>query len=907
MRWFYKVHLRFRSLTRRSRVERDLADELHFHLEELVEENTARGMTPEEARYAALRELGGVEQIKEECRNMRQVNYIENLIQDIRFGLRMLAKNPGFTAVAVATLALGIGANTAIFQLVDAVRLRTLPVENPQQIVRVQLADLTGRRGSQASWYTFALTNPVWEQIRGHRQLFSDVFAWANFDFNLAPAGEKRLARGLWVSGNLFRVVGVRPILGRVFAAADDHRGCGLPGAVISYAFWQRDFGGDRSVVGRKLTIDHHPVEIIGITPARFFGLEIGRSFDVALPICSQATLGGEFNWLDAGTVWWLTVMGRLKSGESLAGATAQLQAISPGVFEATLPKDYPPVNVKDYLKFKLTAVAGGTGVSSLRDEYGNPLWLLLATAGLVLLIACANLANLMLARATAREREIAVRLAVGASRGRLVSQLLVESFLLGMLGGGTGLLLARMLSQLLVSLLNTQGNPLFLNLNLDWRVLAFTSGLIVLTCVFFGLAPALRATRLAPGAVMKAESRGLTENRERFTLRRALVVTQLALSLVLLVGALLFSLTLNNLLTLDPGFREDGILAADIDLTQLNLPVNRRLTFKRELLRRLRAVPGVDSAAEAGLIPLSGGSTDNVVWPEGSDRTHGIEANFNWISQDYFKTLEIPLLAGRDFDDRDTPTSPRVAIVNEAFARQLGVGPSPEGRSFRIEATPTQPETVFEITALVKDTKYLNLREASLPIAFLSTFQDSKPDPFDQILIRSTAPAADITTRLRRSIAEIDPQISTDFWIFKTMIGEKLLRERLMATISGFFGFLAVLLATIGLYGVTSYTVVRRTNEIGIRMALGAGGHDVLAMIMGEATVLLVTGLAVGTLLALGAARIAGSMLFGLRPDDPVAFTAAVATLAAVVLVASYVPARRATKVDPMVALRYE
>ena len=829
------------------------------------------------------------------------------LLQDVRYGLRILVKNPGFAVVAVLTLALGIGANTAIFQLLDAVRLRTLPIKNPQQLVRVQLADLTGRRGSQASWYTFALPNPVWEQIRDHQRVFPGLFAWANFDFNLAPTGETRPARGLLVSGDFFRVLAVQPILGRVFTAADDRRGCGLPGAVISYALWQRDFGGDPSVVGRKLTIDRHPVEIMGVTPASFSGLEIGRSFDVALPICSQAVLGGESNWLDTGTIWWLTIMGRLKPGDSPERASAQLGAISPGIFEATLPKDYPPVNVKDYLKFKLTAVAGGTGVSWLRDQYGNPLWLLLGTAGLVLLIACANLANLMLARATTREREIAVRLAVGASRGRLILQLLVESLLLATFGGGAGLLLAGMLSQFLVSLLNTQGNPLFLDLNLDWRVLAFTSGLAVLTCVLFGLAPALRATRLVPGMVMKAESHGLTETRERFRLRRALVATQVALSLVLLVGGLLFSRTLRNLLKANPGFRENGILVADVDLTQLNLPLNRRLIFRQQLLSRLSAVPGVDSVAEARLIPLSGSSTDNVVWADGSDRSHGIEANFNWISPGYFKTLEIPLLAGRDFDDRDTPRSSKVAIVNQAFTSKLGLGTNPMGRSFRVEATPTQPETIFEIVGLVKDTKYLNLREALPPIAFLSTSQDAKPDPFAQILIHSSAPLADITARLRRSIAQADPEIITDFWVFKTMIGERLLPERLMATISGFFGLLAGLLAIVGLYGAMSYTVVRRTNEIGIRMTLGADRREIVAMVMREAARPLGWGLGGGLVLALAGGRAARALLFGLQPYDPITLGAAAVLLAAVALAASYVPAKRAARLDPMVALRYE
>ena len=829
------------------------------------------------------------------------------LLQDVRYGLRMLVKSPGFTVVAVLTLALGIGANTAIFQLLDAVRLRTLPVKNPEQLVRIQLADPTGRRGSQASWYSFALTNPLWEQIRDHQQVFSSVFAWANFDFNLSPAGEARPARGLLVSGDFFRALGVEPILGRVFKPDDDRRGCGLSGSVISYALWQRDFGGDRSVVGRKLTIDRHPVEIIGVTPASFTGLEIGRSFDVTLPICSQAVLGGESNWLDAGTIWWLTVMGRLKPGNSAVRAAAQLSAVSPGIFEATLPKDYPPVSVQDYLKSTLTAVPGATGVSWLRDQYGNPLWLLLVTAGLVLLIACANLANLLLARATTREREIAVRLAVGASRGLLIRQLLVESLLLAAFGGAAGLLLAGILSQLLVSLLNTQGNPLFLDLNPDWRVLAFTSGLAVLTCVLFGLTPALRATRLVPGVVMKAESRGLTETRERFSLRRALVATQVALSLVLLVGALLFVQTLHNLLTANPGFRENGILVADVDLTQLNLPVDRRLIFKRQILSRLRVVPGVDSVAQAGLIPLSGSSTDNVVWAEGSDRSHGIDANFNWISPGYFKTLEIPLLAGRDFDDRDTPASPKVAIVNEAFARKLGLGTNPLGRSFRIEATPTQPETTFEIVGLVKDTKYLNLREASPAIAFLCTSQDSKPYPFAQILVRSSAPLADITARLRQSLAVTDPQVSTDFWVFKTMIGEKLLPERLMATISGFFGLLAALLATIGLYGVISYTVVRRTNEIGIRMTLGADRREIVAMVMGEAARLLGWGLGAGLMLALAGGRAARALLFGLQPHDPITLGAAAVLLAAVALAASYVPAKRAARLDPMAALRYE
>ena len=676
---------------------------------------------------------------------------------------------------------------------------------------------------------------------------------------------------------------------------------------MISYSFWQRELGGDVSAIGRKLTINYHTVEVIGITPAGFFGLEIGRSFDVALPICSQAVVGGEENWLDAGTVWWLTVMGRLKPGTPLNQAAAQLRAASPGIFAATLPKNYPRENMNDYLNFKLAAHAGGNGVSWLRNQYEDPLWLLLATAGLVLLIACANLANLMLARASAREREVAVRLALGAWRGRLIRQLMAESLLLAVLGAGLALFLGRMLSRFLVSFLSTEGNSLFLNLSPDWRVLGFTAGLAILTCVLFGLAPALRAASIAPAEAMKAGSRGLTAGRERFGLRRSLVASQVALSLVLLVGALLFSRSLLNLLTSNPGFRENGILVANLDFSRLKLPAGHRLAFKRELLERLRAIPGVDSVAEASPIPVSGGGIDNMVWIDGSDRRHGIDSNFNWISRDYFKTLGMPLLAGRDFDDRDTPTSPKVAIINEAFARQLGLGAHPLGTRFRREATPSEPEAVFEIVGIVKDTKYRDIRESFTPIAFSSTSQDSSPDPFAQILIRSDAPLADLTARLRGGTAKVSPEITTVYWALKAMIREKVLPERLMATLSGLFGLLAGLLAAVGLYGVVSYTVARRRNEIGIRMALGAERHDVLWMVLRETLWLVLVGVAIGLPCALAAARFASGLLFGLKAHDPATIGLASSVMIAVGVLAGYLPARRASRVDPMVALRYE
>jgi len=602
-------------------------------------------------------------------------------------------------------------------------------------------------------------------------------------------------------------------------------------------------------------------------------------------------------------------VMGRLKPGWTVEKATVYLGSISPGIFEATLPPGYDAEHIKKYLAFKLAAYPAGSGISSLRENASSPLGLLLAITGLVLLIACANLANLMLARASAREREIAVRLALGAVRHRLVRQLLSESLLLAVAGAGAGLLLARTLARFLTAFLSTRLNEVFLNLNPDWRVFAFTAGVASGATVLFGLMPALRATRIAPGEAMKASGRGLTADRQRFGLRRVLVVSQVAISLALIVGGLLFTRSLRNLLTVNLGFQRTGILVTDVDLTQLNLGA-RHLSFKRQLLEQIRSTPGVDSAADAAIIPISGSSSNRTVWMEGSGASQAKQPWFNWVSPGFFKTMGTPLLAGRDFNDRDTPNSPKVAIVNEAFVRQIAAGANPLGKRIWQKASITRPGA-YEIVGLVANTKYQDLREDYPPLIYvpLSQFDDCRGGCVDSdtILIRSSIPLAGLTSGVKQTIAQVSPDISIQFKTMQGMIHDELVGERLIATLSGFFGFLAALLATIGLYGVMSYMVVQRTNEIGIRMTLGAGRGEITRLILREAGVLLTVGLGAGMGLALAGGRAAGSLLFGLKPYDPLTLAAAAALLALVAVAASCLPARRATKVDPMVALRYE
>lgn len=895
-----------RSLFRKKRVSKELDEELNGFLEMAAEEKLKEGLSPREALRAVHLERGNFEVTKEEVRTAGWESLVETVWQDLRYATRQLRANPLFTAAALFSLALGIGANTAIFQLIDAVRLRTLPVTNPQEIARVAIDHRGGGSGSFSSRYP-DLTFAMWEQIRKQQQGFSEVFAWGPNVFNIAPGGEVHNVQGLWVSGEFFETLGVQPALGRLLSPRDDQPGCGSPVVTISYSFWQGEFGGERSVLDRTLTIDRQPFRIIGVTPPNFTGVEVGRYFDLAAPLCSEPLVNGEYSLLKKRSGWWLSVMGRLNPGWSVEQAAAQLRAISPALFEATLPPEFNPSNAKHFLQYKLGAFAADSGISDLRKDYENPLWLLLGLAGLVLLIASANLANLMLARASTREREIGVRLALGAGHGRLIRQLLAESLLLALIGAALGAFLARNLGQLLVASLSTAQDPLFVDLGTDWRMLAFTTGLAVLACILFGLAPALRATNVAPGVVLKESSRGTTPGSSRFGLRRVLVVSQIALSLTLLVGALLFARSLNNLAGLDAGFRQNGILVVDIDFTPLNMPKDARIAFADNLLQRVRAVPGVEAAALATIVPLSGnGISHDILWgqtgePEG-DAPVGL---FNIVSPGYFDTLQTKILSGRDFNDHDTAGSPKVAIVDEAFAKQFTKGANPVGMTFRVRTL--QTTHLYEIIGLARNSKYSDLREDFQPIVYTAKAQYEKPGTDAQILVRSRDGLIGITTEIRNTAVEVNANMDIAFSSLRTTIEDGLLRDRLMARLSGFFAVLAVLLAVIGLYGVMSYMVAQRRNEIAIRMALGADPASIVKLVMQESGTLLLAGLASGTVIALEGGRAARAMLFGLKPGDPLTLGTALLSLSFVAALASLLPAERASRHDPMIALRNE
>jgi predicted permease len=814
------------------------------------------------------------------------------LLQDLRYAVRQLRFAPAFALVAIASLALGIGANTAIFQLLDVVRLRPLPIDHPKELAEIRIVG--GNKGFGINNGAYGqLTRPVWREIGEHHEPFSGVFAWSPYEERVGRGSDSHQVKALEVSGGFFSVLGIQPWRGRFYGIEDGpESACAKAEVVVSYPYWRSQMAGRELSGSETLVVDGLTAQVIGVTPPGFFGLAVGESFDIVVPMCRQKDERAE--------VFDVSVMGRLRPGWSVQRASAQLGAASAGIFATTAPEGYSSQAIQQFKSYRLGAYPGAGGVSWLRNEYDTSLWMLLAITGLVLLIACANLANLMLARASVREREFAVRLALGASRGDLLRQSLAESGLLAVVGTALGIALAQLLSRELVWALSGENNPIMLGTNTDWRVLLFATAVAVLTCLIFGTVPAMRSVSAQPVAALKTGGRGMTGGRERFSVQRLLVVTQISVSLVLLVGALLFVRSFHRLMTVDTGMRQRGITLAFLGFVDLKLPADRYEDFKRELLDEVRSVPGVLDAATTTNVPLFGSS-----W------THNVRVNategaskFTWVSPDYFKTMGIPLQAGRGFTENDTASSSRVAVVNQAFIRQFLGGANPIGQTLRTSPEPRYPSTVYEIVGVIPDTKYSDIRTGTPPMAFAPAPQYPAPAPWAAVMIYSNA-LPEIA--LRRKIAEAHPQVIVDLIDFQSNIADGLKRERLLAMLSGFFGVLAALLAMVGLYGVMSYMITRRRNEIGIRVALGANRGQVVFMVMREAARLLLIGVAAGTVLSLVAGRGAESLLFGLKPHDPLTLLASIILLAAIAALASFVPARRAAKVDPMVALRYE
>jgi len=888
MEWLNEFTRRLRFRLRGVRFDQDLAEEMRLHMELRAAEAGDRD--------AAQRRFGNATQLLESSREAWGWTLLDTLRQDLRYGLRMLASHPGFTATAVLSLALGIGANTAIYSILNAVILRSLPVEDPQRLVQIR----PGPSGDDV------FTNPIWEQVRDRQQAFTGALAYSPDRFDLAGGGESRFAQGLWVSGNFFRVLGVPAIRGRVFTGStggEDRRGS-APLAVISYSFWKRNFSGDTSVIGKTVRLNRHAFEIVGVTPPWFRGLDVDQSFDVAIPIACEPILHAGHSSLDERASWWLRILGRLPAEESLQRAADRMRAIAPEIFRATVPGEFPAQIQKQYLQNSFFLEPAATGFSDVGAHSRTALFTLMAITGLVLLIACANIANLLMARAAARQREFSVRMAIGAGRARVVRQLMTESLLLAALGAGAGLLLASWGSRLLVHLLSTTGHPLEIDLSPDPHVLAFTFAVAISTAVLFGFSPALRATRIELNQVLKESARAALPGATRFNLGKALLTLQVVLSLVLLVGAGLFLETLRNLLTADPGFTRHNVLLIGADLQQTAVPPARRAAAYREIRERLQAIPGVAAAASAMFTPISPQGWAQPVQPEGmtADSPRDRLVFLNRVSPGYFKTLRTPLLLGRDFNERDDLHSPKVMLINESTARQFFGAADPLGKTIGLNQN-----DVYQIVGVVKDTRYNTINEQPRRIAYVAAGQDPEPESSMRFAVRSGVAVETLIPAVRSAISGVNRDISLEIREFETQVSESLLQPRMVALLSSVFGVLALLLAMVGLYGITAYTVARRRAEIGVRIALGARPGSVIRLMLQDLALPLAVGISLGLGASLAAGRLVNSLLYGVRPNEPAQLAAAALILAAAAMLAGYLPARRAARLDPMIALREE
>ena len=890
-----------RGLFQRTRVERELDEELKTFLDLAIEKHLAAGLTREKALRAARLEMGSFDVARENVRDAGWEAVVDTCWQDVRIGLRTLRRSPVVTLVAVASLALGIGATTALFSLYDSLLLRELPVRDPDRLML--LAD----NRPNPAW-----ANVMWEEIRRRPELFDGVCAYGdlltvrNGQLNLTHQGKTDVVEGVLASSRFFDVLGVPALLGRTFRESDDRRGGGPDGpvAVISHGFWLRHFGGAADVVGRSVTIERVSFTVVGVTPPGFFGMQVGRAIDVVVPLGTEPLFLGRASMLDERDFTWLRIAGRLRRGHTPAMALAALRRAEPQIRAATRPPDDPYRPQPSTGAFELRALT--TGESRVRASYQQPLTLIMGVAALVLLIACANIANLLLARAAARRHEVGVRRALGASRLRLARLCLVESLLLSGAGALLGLILARWGGRALIAQLSSVDSTFFLRLPLDWRVLGFTAAVAVVTAVLFGTAPAWQASRVRPAEVLGASGRTLAGDR-RQRLGQALVVAQVAVSLVLVVASILFLRTFAALATRDVGFDRDRVLIATVDVRPGGPTGARRIAFVDRIRAAVAAVPGVAAVSASWQTPATGMRWIERLapadYPSLADADRRVLVNY--VSPAWFATYGTRLLSGRDFTDRDRTPVPSVAVANETFARRYLGGVDVVGRTIRVVRDPDLRP--LEIVGLVRDSVYNSVRGPVPPVMYVP--MTSVPFfGYVSISVRSASVAPAYLARdVETAIRQVDPSLAVTIRSLGAQLAGMLVRERLVAILSGFFGGVALLLVGLGLYGVTAYAVGRRRAEIGVRLALGAAPGSVVRLVLGRVTMLVGLGIAIGGVASYWAVRLTETLLFGLTPRDAASFAAAGLVLAVAGLLAGWVPARRAARIDPAAVLRNE
>ncbi len=902
--WMNGLGLRWRALWKRGQLDRDLEDEVAFHL--AMKREKAGG--PEDPRVG----FGNPTRIKEQVREQWSFPGLESIWQDVRYAARMLMRTPAFTLVAVASLAIGIGANTAIFSLVDSVLIKSLPVSDPSRLrlllwsgePRVPLNNSSGYNTRvDGVMVHSSFSYPMYRTLAANLPQFSDLLGFAHSQLTVTGRPESHYASGWFVTGNFFSGLGVHALAGRELTPEDDRPAAPTVG-VISYRYWSRQFALDPEAIGRDLTVNGQPVTIVGVLPESFTGVELGRQYDLFLPIARSGAFAPKWYALEKSDSWWVQVLGRLKPGVSDQAARTALQAVMDQEASAYPAK---PEHTRD--PWRALLKDGSGGVFLLRLHATTPLLILQCVVGLVLLIACANIANLLLARGSARRREIAVRLSIGAGRFRLVRQILTESLLLACLGAGLGLLIAVPLAKGVMAMAG--GNEkIILDPHVDVRALLFTATVAILTALLFGLIPALRATRLDLTPALKDGTFGTAGLGRHFRLSRVLVAGQVALSTLLLAGAVLFTRTLVQVSSIDPGFNARRLLLFDLDGTRSGYGGEKTGALYERVRSRLETIPGVEAVMASSSSLIAGDVSNDDLTIAGYTPKNGPAMAYTLaVSPHFVSGMGIGLLLGRDIADRDTLSAPKVAVVNEAFVRTYLEGRSPVGVNFHFGTDPVRDaKGEFEIVGVCRNAKYDNLKNETPPTVYFSYVQNPKWIRDATFEVRTTLPPVAIASAVRRAVAEIDRGVPiAEMRTQEEQIRASLGMERLFAALVGSFGLTAALLAAIGLYGVMAYAVSRRTAEIGLRLALGARAGSVQWMVLRDSLRMVVVGMAIGIPAAFALSRLVRSLLFGVSPGDPGTYVASGLLMLAVAALAAWLPARRAASVDPMRALRCE